>query len=144
MDDVKSAALRLVLSKRRTEKEVSEALVRKGFAPDDAQEAAAYYRQNGYIDHADYARRFAHDAAAIKGFGPQRIKRDLSMRGVEEEYIDAALSEIEFDVYTPMENRFGRGARTEKELGRIYQHFCRKGFAPSAIRKAMDALYTYE
>ncbi len=144
MDDVKSAALRLVLGKRRTEKEVTEALIKKGYQEDEAEEASAYFRENGYINHADYARRFSHDAALIKGFGPQRISRELSMRGIEEEYIDTALAEIEFDILTPMESRFGSGVRTEKELQHIYNHFLRKGFAPSVIRKAMDALFTYE
>jgi len=144
MTDVKSAALRLVLSKRRTEKEVVNSLVQKGYAPPDAEEAAAYYRSEGYIDHADYARRFAHDAAVLKGHGPQRIARALSERGVEEEYILDALSAIEFDIETPMEARFGKGSRSLKEINRIFQYFSRRGFASSAIRRAMDALYTYE
>ena len=144
MEEAKSAALRVILSKRRTEKEVAEALIKKGFSTEDANAAASYYRENGFIDHVDYARRFAHDAANIKGFGPERIRRTLITRGIEEELIDAALSEIEFDIETPMEARFGKGARPPKELSRIFQHFYRKGFASHAIQKAMDALYTYE
>jgi len=144
MSDTKSAALRLVLGKKRTERELVEALVRKGYDREEAEDAAAYYRQSGYIDHADYAKRYAHDAANIKGYGPNRIARELSDRGVEEEYIDAALSELVFDVLTPMEARFGTGSRPLKEINRIYQYFNRRGFASSDIRRAMDALYTYE
>ncbi len=142
--DAKSAALRLVLSKRRTEKEVAEALIKKGFSSAEAADAAAYYRLAGYIDHGEYARRFAHDAAYLKGHGPHRISRDLIARGIEDEYIDAALAIIEFDVRTPMENRFGTGVRSAKEHAQIYGYFLRKGFAPGEIKKAMDALYTYE
>ena len=144
MQSAKSVALRLVLTKKRTEKEVTEALVKKGFSLQEAEEASSYYRENGYIDHADYARRFAHDAACIKGFGPQRIARELSMRGVEEEWIDAAIEVLSFELEPSMESRFGKGIRTEKERAKIYGYYLRKGFAPSAIYKAMDALYTYE
>ncbi len=144
MQDVKSAALRLALGKRRTERELAEALFNRGYDMEEAEEAAAYYRRAGYINHAEYARRFAHDAATIKGHGPQRIARELSSRGVEAEYIEAALSEIEFDILTPMEARFGKGPRPVKEINRIYQYFNRRGFASSVIRTAMDALYTYE
>ncbi len=144
MNDVKAAALRLVLGKRRTEKEVAEALIKKGYMPEEAEDAAAYYRRGGYIDHADYARRFAIDAANLKGHGPDRITRELLVRGVEPEYIEEAVSAISFDILTPMEARFGSGPRPMKEINRIYQYFCRRGFAPSTIRKAMDALYTYE
>ena len=142
MSDARSTALRLVLTKRRTKKEVQEALVKKGFSPEDAEEAASYYLHAGYIDHADYARRFVHDAAHIKGFGPYRIERELVLRGIEHAIISDALAEVEFDVYSPMEHRFGRGVRTEKEKIKIYQYYVRKGFAPDAIREAMDALYT--
>ncbi len=141
--DAKSAALRLVLSKRRTEKEVYAALLEKGFPSEEAEEAASYYRENGYIDHEDFARRFAHDAALIKGYGPERIRRDLSMRGVEDCFIENALSLLTFDILAPMEKRFGRGAKTEKEHAQIYGYFLRKGFDPGDIKKAMDALYTY-
>ncbi len=144
MQSAKSVALRLVLTKKRTEKEVREALVKKGFPLQEAEEAASYYRENGYIDHADYARRFAHDCAYIKGFGPQRISRELALRGVEEEYIDTAIDAISFELESSMESRFGNGIRTEKERAKIYGYYLRKGFAPSAIFKAMDALYTYE
>ncbi len=142
MSDARSAALRLILTKRKTEKEVREALIKKGFSPEDAEEAASYYLHAGYIDHADYARRFAHDAACIKGFGPYRIERELTLRGVERENISNALHEIEFDVATLMEHRFGRGVRTEKEKTKIHQYYMRKGFAPEAIREAIGALYT--
>lgn len=144
MSEAKSVALRLVLSRRRTEKEVREALMKKGFSDTEAAEAARYYRENGYIDHADYARRFANDAARLKGFGPFRIARELSMRGVEEADIEKALSALSFDVQTHMSHRFGTGVRTEKERMKIYQYYVRKGFASESIRTAMDALYTYE
>lgn len=144
MEEAKSAALRVILGKRRTEKEVRDTLIKKGFSPEDAEEAASYYRETGFIDHADYARRYAHDAANIKGFGPQRIRHTLLSRGIEESYIEDALSEIAFDIETPMEARFGKGPRSQKELARIFQHFYRKGFASAAVQSAMDALYTYE
>lgn len=142
--DVKSKALRLILKKKRTEKEVIALLIKDGFSVEDAQGAALYYREKGYIDHFDYANRFTHDAAIIKGQGPKRISRDLQMKGIEEDIIEEVLSSISFDVYTLMAKRFGAGARSEKERNRIFQHYLRKGFAPSAIKEAMDALYTHE
>ena len=144
MGDIKSDALRIVLTRRRTEKQTAEALIKKGYSAEEAWEAAAYYRENGYIDHEDFAARFAHDAAVLKGHGPVRISRDLLERGIEKEIIEATLSEIEFDVAPQMERRFGTGSRTHAEIQKIYQHFMRKGFTSGAIYKALDALYTYE
>lgn len=142
--DAKSVALRLVLTKKRTEKEVTDILIKKGFSEEDAFSAAAYYKQNGYIDHADYAKRFVHDAAFIKGYGPHRIKQALKERGVEDALIDSALLNIEFDLVSPMEKRFGSGCRSEKERFKIFNYFYRKGFASDAIKKAMDVLFENE
>lgn len=144
MSDAKTAALRLILKKRRTEQEVIDALVQKGYPEEDAEEAARHYRREGYIDHLDYAKRYAHDAAVLKGFGPQRISRALLERGVEEEYIEDALSEIRFDITGGMEKRFGSGTLSAKEQNRIFQYYYRRGFSASSIRKAMDELYSYE
>lgn len=144
MSDVKAAALRLILKKRRTEQEVIDALVQKGYAQEDAEDVARYYREEGYIDHLEYAKRYAHDAAVLKGFGPQRITRALLERGVEAEYIEDALSEISFDITAGMEKRFGSGTLSAKEQNRIFQYYYRRGFSTSAIRTAMDELYSYE
>lgn len=144
MSDIKSDALRIILSKRRTEKQIVEALIKRGYPEDEAREAVSYYRENGYIDHRDYAVRFAHDAAYIKGFGPIRIARDLTERGVDTVDIDNALSIITFDILSPMERRFGRGEKSYDEIQKIYQHFMRKGFSFTDIKEAVNALYTYE
>ena len=144
MDEAKSAALKLVLTKRRTEKEVVEKLKAKGFSTEDAISAASYYREAGYIDHHEYALRFSHDAAYIKGFGPLRIRRDLLSRGIEEIFISDALATISFDVKDAMQMKYGSGQKSEKELFQIYQYYARKGFAPECIRDALRALFTYE
>ena len=144
MNEAKNAALKLVLTKRRTEKEVAEKLMTKGFSEEDAVSAASYYREAGYIDHQEYATRFAHDAAVLKGFGPLRIRRELLIRGIEENFIDEALSPLSFEILEQMQMKFGEGTRSEKEISHIYQHYARKGFAPETIRNAIRALYTYE
>lgn len=144
MSDVKEAALKLVLSKRRTRKEVIEKLTNKGYSTEEASSVADYYTQIGYIDHHEYAMRYAHDAALIKGYGPYRIKRELQLRGVEIEFIENALSSLSFDLYDRMRQRFGEGIKNEKEIMRIYQHYLRKGFAAELIKEALRALYSYE
>ncbi len=142
--DIKSDAMNMILRQRRTEKQLVDALVKKGHSVEDAKSTARYYRENGYIDHQDYANRFVHDAAVLKGFGPERIVRDLQMRGIEDACIEEALSAIEFDVKTPMEKRFGSGQISYRETQKIYAYFMRKGFSSSAIKAAIRALYTYE
>lgn len=144
MSDAKEEALKLVLIKRRTKNEVIEKLKNKGFSEDEASSAAEYYMEKGYIDHHEYALRYAHDAALIKGFGPYRIKRELHLRGVESDFIENALSSLSFDLFDRMQQKYGEGVKSEKEIMHIYQHYLRKGFAPELIKETLRALYSYE
>lgn len=140
--DAHSAAMRAILIKRRTAKEVADILIKKGFSEEEAQEAAEYYKKAGYIDNADYARRYARDAAAIGKKGPQRIIRELRERGVEDEFIFAALDETEFDLDALMEKKFGRGRELDlKEKNKIYSHFIYKGFDTGEISRAVARLF---
>ncbi|MBO4897984.1 MAG: regulatory protein RecX [Clostridia bacterium] len=140
MNDVKSEALRLALGKRRTKKQIVEKLIAKGFEPDAAEEAAEYYKDAGYIDHRDFARRFAHDAANIKGYGPDRIRRDLRERGVEDEYIEEALNDIEFDIKPIMQKKF-KECEDTKTMNKIINCFLRRGFSFDEIKNAIREVY---
>jgi regulatory protein len=44
------------------------------------------------VDDARYAERFAEDHRVLHGWGPERIKQDLTRRGVPEELIERALA----------------------------------------------------
>lgn len=142
MDKAHQAALNAVLTKRRTEKEVITHLTNKGFGSEEAQNAASYYKELGYIDHRDYARRYTSDAAKIKGQGPLRIRRALTERGVEEEFIEEALQNTAFSVLSLMEKRFGRlTAPDMRQKQKIINHFIYKGFAYDDIKKAVSELF---
>lgn len=140
MNDIKSEALRLALSKRRTKKQIVEKLISKGFEADEAEDAAEYYREAGYIDHRDFARRFANDSANIKGYGPDRIRRDLRERGVEEEFIEEALSGIEFDIKPIMQKKF-KECEDQKTMNKIINCFMRRGFSFDEIKNAIREVY---
>ncbi len=140
--DVYSDALKIILAKRRTKKEVYLLLLKKGYEEQDAQNAVEYYEEREYIDDADYARRYAHDAAKIGGKGRNRIERELLEKGVLEEYIFKAFEEIEFDVKEKMHKKFGEGTIDLKTCEKIKNHFLRKGFTYEEINRAVSELYT--
>jgi len=145
MTDVYSEALKIILRKRRTQKEVVDRLVKTGFELSEAEEAANYYRENGYIDHADYAKRFSRDAAKVKGYGAERIKMALKQKGIEENFIEEALEEIEFNIIDKMIKKCGEGGSiTYKTAQKIRNHFITKGYSFDEINEAIKTLYTIE
>ena len=68
-------ALKILLRKRQSGKQILDKLLAKGFEESQAQEAVSYYKEMGYIDDGDFAKRFAADAIKLKGHGRSRIIR---------------------------------------------------------------------
>ena len=142
MKDAYSEALKIILARRRTCKEVYELLVKKGYEPEPAEDAVNHYREQGYLDDGDYAERYAHDAARIKGFGRNRIKMALREKGVSEEYIDRALESTTFDRKSEIIKKYGgEGQITFKEMNKRCATFMRRGFSQGEVTRMMKELY---
>lgn len=77
-----------------TRKKLVEKLVEKGHDPFLAERAADKLEELGAVDDAEYARMFAKDRAA-RGWGEIRIRMELRNRGVDEDYIDCAIGELD-------------------------------------------------
>lgn len=52
----------------------------------------AQLEEEGALDDARFARRYAEDKRALAGWGPDRIRRALAERGVAAEHVEAALA----------------------------------------------------
>lgn len=127
-EKVREEVLNIALMSKRTEKQIVEKLVKKGYDEEKVREATEYYRELGYIDHEDYARRFVSDCIKLKGYGPERIKRELIMRGVESEIAENALDGIEYDLPALVRKKF-KSCSDEKEKQKIINYFVRRGFS---------------
>ena len=74
-------------------RELDEKLTDKGYDEEDAACCAAWLAERGLIDDAGYAAAVARHYSA-KGYGPGRIRSELSHRGIDramwDEVLDAA------------------------------------------------------
>ena len=134
-------ALKIILTKKRTAKQVYEKLILKEYSEEEAKEAVEYYKEKGYIDERDFAGRYARDAAKIKGWGAGRIKCELKMRGISEEDAEEALNDIEFDVTSLMKKKFPVCGDL-KEKQKIINHFLRRGFSFREVSDAFKENYS--
>lgn len=62
-----------------------------------ASELLAALVGDRFVDDLRYATAFARDKASLEGWGPVKIRYQLSAKGVRREVIEAALSEIDED-----------------------------------------------
>ncbi len=82
------------LSRRaHTVAEMRALLERRGVEAHSATEALDQVASSGYLDDADYARRFAEDRRRLDRWGRERIARELSRRGVAGDLVDRALDQ---------------------------------------------------
>jgi regulatory protein len=76
----------------RTVAEVRRQLEVKGVEPATIDAAVAELHDQGYLDDARYAQRFAEDRRTLDAWGAERIERRLREVGVPRAHIDAALA----------------------------------------------------
>jgi regulatory protein len=135
-------ATRLLSIKSRTSKELSDALTRRGFTGRTVAGVVAYFEQRGVLDDESVAR--AHVAARQARLGGERLKRELSRRGVPDRTIARALAGRDAEAEREsLESEFRRlWARSaplpkEKRRRRVAAQLARRGFAADAIFEIM-------
>ena len=83
-----------ILSRRSMSRyELKKKLMEKGEDEDIAEYCAAWLADNGLINDESYAQALGRHYAA-KGFGPGRLKAELSKRGIDRELWDETLESM--------------------------------------------------
>ncbi|MBI2400997.1 MAG: RecX family transcriptional regulator, partial [Deltaproteobacteria bacterium] len=80
--DALGAALRLLGIRQRSVFELTGKLRDKGFTDEDIKEAVEKLLKAGYLNDELFAAALARSRASHKAWGPAKITRDLSNRGI--------------------------------------------------------------
>lgn len=118
-------------------------LCEKGYDCDIAQEAADHYKELGYLDDGEYAKKYIYDAAHLKNYGRERIEYGLRQKGVDGYVIEDAFAELDIDFFELAkqlaEKRFaGKEISGEKERAKFIGFMRRRGFSYEQINYAID------
>jgi regulatory protein len=134
----------------RTVLEVRRHLESKRVEPDTIEQAVAELHEQGYLDDARFARRFAEDRRTLDHWGDERIERKLQAAGVDAGLIAAALHGAGDDGAAPpsqfdaaletLRNRFRVPPESEKDRNRALGFLVRKGYE---LEVAYDAIRAY-
>ena len=87
-------ALSLLSGKSYTERQLTEKLALKA-GYNAAANTVSRMKELGYVDDADYARRYAKDLYKMKCYASRRISYELQKRGIAKEIISDILSSYE-------------------------------------------------
>ena len=132
--------------RERTEAELRWLLTGKRAHPDAIEEVLAELLEQGYLDDASYARRFAEDRRRLDAWGSERIERRLLAAGVAPEHIAAALADGGDELEAALEllrRRVPQPPETLLERDRALGLLLRKGYerelAYDAVRRHAGA-----
>src|SRR3954466_2804919 len=135
-------ALRMLNARERTEAELRASLAQRGCASDVIDDVLVATRQEGFVDDAGYARRFAEDRRLLDRWGSERIARDLERRGVERELVEQALAgqgrEDELAVAIELlDRRFPQPFDGDRERDKAWRMLVRRGYEPELAYSAL-------
>jgi len=91
------AALRLLASRPRSVREISERLRRKGFEQVTIDRAIEKLEGWNYINDAEFARYWVENRAAHKPRGRRLLEQELRTKGVDREVVKEAIADVEVD-----------------------------------------------
>jgi regulatory protein len=142
LQHARDLAWRALNRRERTEAEMARLLAGKRVEPSAIDTVLGELREQGYIDDASYAHRFAEDRRRLDAWGADRIERKLLSLGVDRDLIAAALSEQDHaaEMAAALEllaRRFPAPPQTPRDRDRALAMLVRKGYD---LELAYDAL----
>lgn len=133
-------ALNHISATRKTEKQVRDFLVKKGYLPTVIDFVIEKMRGYGFLDDNEYAEAYVGFASSKKG--SRLIRMELKSKGVSEEYIEGALDSVDekTQVETAKEilRKYMRGKESTREnLQKAYRYLMGKGFDYEVAKTAL-------
>ena len=144
-EQTKEKALNLLEYRAHSRRELFDKL--KRFADIDTVNGVLdMLEEGGLIDDKAYAFQYAHDLMEMKLLGPQRLKMELSRKGIDDDTAEEAIFAAEEEIGTAEERldriielRYKNLLTDEKNCKKIINSLFRLGFGYDMIK---EAIYT--
>jgi len=145
----KQKALDYLAHKPRTEQEVRQRLRQRDVPSFVIDDVIARLHELDYLDDEAYAHDYARNRFSSKKYGPIRIRRELTKRGVDRHLAETAVEELfaEKDAtaaaWTHAKKRWPRVAGEDdprRRKQKMYRYLRRRGFTSDTIYPILDEL----
>ena len=137
-------ALDFLSHRPRTVKEIEKKLS-EDYASDMVTRVMDMLFEYKYVDDASYANEYARERVTA-GYGSKKIEWELRERGVSQEYIDAALDNVEDSqkqsAMAALRLKYRSISLTEdKEKAGAFNYLLRRGFSVDIVREALSGYF---
>ena len=143
--DAKEKALRYLEFRSHSEKELSEKLKHSGAKDEDILSVITFLKEYNFLNDQSFAEKYAHDLVRLKKFGKNRVKLELSKKGISQEIISEVLEDFDWDsedVLTPLVKKKLSGDFEKKSIDRCFRYFLYKGYSFDEIKSSIDKIKT--
>lgn len=89
----RESALRIIERSYKTEKEIKNKLLEKGYGIEEVNESVNFLKEYKFIDDRNYVKLFIKDR--LRNQGKQKIKYSLKLKGISDEIIDEEISNLD-------------------------------------------------
>ncbi len=144
--DAKRCAFRLLSYRGRSEREMRERLLKKGFAGDVVSRTLDFLKQTGFIDDAALAVDLKRQAMEQRHLGYAAARQFMQKKGISRELIGQTLGYDEDAELKNARKLLDKKCRTmgnyltKKDKKRLYDFLARRGFATAVIGSALGNL----
>ncbi len=134
----------MISRKARTVKEARDRLYEKGFHKDAVDYAIETVSSYGYLNDEEYAKNFVETSSRNKG--GYRLKREMQLKGVSEENIASALTELdeneEYESAKLLAKKYLKGKNWEEEKVRekIFRYLVSRGYSYDTVKNVIKEL----
>ena len=139
----------MLAAKQRSVEELRERLLAgRGATSELVETVIERLREYGYLDDERFAQSYASLRIQQRPIGRQRLQRDLHLKKIDKQTVDAALDQV-FD-QTPEADLIDRAIakrirlrgrpRSREEAKKLFDHLLRQGFAFELVGEKVRAL----
>ena len=139
----------MLAAKQRSVEELRERLLAgRGATTELVETVIERLREYGYLDDERFAQSYASLRIQQRPIGRQRLQRDLHLKKIDKQTVDAALDQV-FD-QTPEDDLIDRAIakrvrlrgrpKTREEAKKLFDHLLRQGFAFELVSEKVRAL----
>jgi len=138
-------AARLLAVRARSEDEVRQRLLRRGYAAAVVEATVTRLRELGWLDDAAFARQWVENRVAFRPRGRARLRAELRQKGVDPAHIEAALQHLDEEALALEAGRQAlpryRGLPWPTFARRLSGYLARRGFPPGLVRQVVQRLW---
>lgn len=132
-------ALTVVSKAIKTEKQIKDKLILKGYLEEIVLKVIDKLKQYGYVNDEDYAKRYVSSVKATKG--AKLIKLELIKKGIKGDALDNAVNDIEGQVESAkaIAEKYLKNKEKDKvNLLKCYKYLLSKGFSYDDAKSAIN------